>query len=241
MFRKTAAFTFVMAACLFGCLTWQAFAQSHDITDPNCRALQLRVQETVGDEDPDVYRNHGAYVSAVAALVDAQLQAGTIDSACASCITSQFARRVPIADQVPCGPDAVIHNLRGPEVEGCDGPLVGTVTFAINGNDIDVSVSFTSGPLNETLTVFWVCTEVPNGCHETACDYTELGTITTDGSGVGNLNTTLVGGNPYPGKYVHIDIIGTSGVYTHLGGDQIYPGTGATSNKATGTGDPTKQ
>jgi hypothetical protein len=199
------------------------------------------VQQTVGDEDPDVYRNHGAYVAAVAAIVDPELQAGNIDAECASCITSQFARGVPIADQVPCGPDGVVYNLRGPDVNGCDGPLVGTVTIAVNGNDIDFSANFTSGPPSENLEVFWVCTLIPDGCHADACGFTSLGFVSTDAAGVGSLNTTLVGGNPYPGQYVHIDILGPSGTYTHLGGAEIYPGTGAFSNKASSLGDPTKQ
>jgi hypothetical protein len=60
------------------------------------------VQNTVGNEDPAVYRNHGKYVSTVAKMVDPYLESGEIDSVCASCIVSQFARRIPVEEQELC-------------------------------------------------------------------------------------------------------------------------------------------
>ena len=71
-----------------------------------CRALQKEVQEAVGNEDPNVYRNHGQYVSRVARMVGPHVDSGEITEECASCIVSQFARRIPIEDQEPCGPDS---------------------------------------------------------------------------------------------------------------------------------------
>jgi len=89
---------FVMVLCLCCAIISQVPAQ-----DPiTCRELQIMVQETVGNEDPAVYRNHGKYVSTVAKLVDPYLESEAIDSVCASCIVSQFARRIPIEDQEPC-------------------------------------------------------------------------------------------------------------------------------------------
>lgn len=89
---------FIMVFCLCCGIIAQVVAQDPD----PCRELQVMVQETVGNEDPAVYRNHGKYVSTVAKFVDPYLESGAIDSVCASCIVSQFARRIPIEDQEPC-------------------------------------------------------------------------------------------------------------------------------------------
>ena len=90
---------FAMVFCLFCAVIAQVPAQ-----DPiTCGDLQALVQDSVGNEDPAVYRNHGKYVSTVAKLVDPYLESGEIDSVCASCIVNQFARRIPVEDQEPCG------------------------------------------------------------------------------------------------------------------------------------------
>jgi len=90
-------------ACLCLSLVPQAMAGGLDYA---CRKAQLSVQATVGNEDPAIYKNHGAYVSAAAAAANVFLYSGEIDLECHSCIVSQFARRIPIAQQTPCGPDA---------------------------------------------------------------------------------------------------------------------------------------
>lgn len=239
MLKKLTLAGFLVVCCC--CLVSSAMAQGHDVTDPACRAFQLEVQAAVGDEAD--YRNHGAYLSAVSDMVKPRVAAGDIDEECASCIVSQFARRIAIADQEPCGPDGVVKNLLGPEVTQCDGSLVGTVTFT-PGAGLDVTVHFSNGPPNATLEVYWVCTLVPNGCHGDACNFISLGQVVTDGSGVGTLQTNLAGGNPYPGMYVHIDIqdLGSGSWYTHLGGDEIFPSTLTSSRVAPTTfGDPTRQ
>lgn len=89
---------FIMVFCLCCAIITQVPAQ-----DPiPCEELQLMVQDSVGNENPAVYRNHGKYVSTVAKLVDPYLESEAIDSVCASCIVSQFARRIPVEDQEPC-------------------------------------------------------------------------------------------------------------------------------------------
>jgi len=95
-----------------------------DLT-PECRALQVEVQAAVGNEDPAIYRNHGSYVSTVAHLVGPHVDAGDITEECASCIISQFARRIPVEDQSPCGPDA-------PDPE-CAGQTCSTFTVCNEG------------------------------------------------------------------------------------------------------------
>ncbi len=90
---------FAMVFCLFCAVIAQLPAQ-----DPiTCGDLQLLVQDSVGNEDPAVYRNHGKYVSTAAKMVDPYLESGEIDSVCASCIVSQFARSIPVEQQEPCG------------------------------------------------------------------------------------------------------------------------------------------
>lgn len=229
----------MLAICL--CFAVSALAQGPGTSA--CREAQLAAQQAAGDYDPSVYRNYGEWVKTAAAAANPYLYSGQIDAECHSCIVNQFARHIPIAEQEPCGPAGDVKNLRGPQVTECDGPLVGTVSFAPGTGGLDFAVNFTSGPPNATLEIFWVCTEVPNGCHGAACGYISLGTVTTDGSGVGTFNTTLAGGNPYPGMYVHVDIqdLGTSEWYTHLGGDEIYPSTTTSSLRAPSTpGDPTR-
>jgi hypothetical protein len=56
----------------------------------------------------------------VANMVGPHVEAGDIDSVCASCIVHQFARRIPIAEQEPCGPDS-------PDPE-CEGATCATFT-----------------------------------------------------------------------------------------------------------------
>jgi len=98
----------LLALALIG-LLWIAVPQTYaqvpgDVGTIECRLLQLAVQGAVGDEDPVVYRNHGAWLSAVSNIVRPEKDSGAITPECASCIVHQFARRVPIAGQTPCGP-----------------------------------------------------------------------------------------------------------------------------------------
>ena len=69
-----------------------------------CGWTQKLIQQTVGDESPNVYRNHGDYVSTAAKIASQALEAGLITKGCSDCIVDQFAGRVPIASQKQCGP-----------------------------------------------------------------------------------------------------------------------------------------
>lgn len=98
--------TFVFAASTalaIDVLPLMSNGDDHGDLSPECRALQILVQDSVGDEDPAVYRNHGAYVSTAAKMVSPYLESGMISEECASCIINQFARRIPIAEQENCG------------------------------------------------------------------------------------------------------------------------------------------
>ena len=192
-----------------------------------CRAVQLDAQAAVRAGEP--YRNHGKLVSTAAHVVSDAVQSGTIDGECASCIISQFARGIPIADQTPCGVEVVLGttaNLLGPEISLCDGPVVGSTNIApLSNGDLRCTVTFTGGPPNLTAAAYWTCTSVPNGCHDSACGFVALDPVTpvtTDGTGHGVAAFVLAGGNPFPGQYVHIDLIcslgcsAAGGIYTSI-------------------------
>lgn len=79
--------------------------QPGDVGSVECRTLQRSVQMEVGDESTAGKKNHGQFVRTVARLVSPHVDSGEITEECASCIVSQFARRIPIARQRACGPD----------------------------------------------------------------------------------------------------------------------------------------
>jgi|GEM_PF-1170066 len=89
---------FIMAVCLCCGIIAQVLAQDPD----PCQTVQSEAQALVGNEPDGDWKNHGQYVSTVARLVDQYVESGEIDSVCASCIVSQFARRIPVEDQEPC-------------------------------------------------------------------------------------------------------------------------------------------
>jgi hypothetical protein len=78
-----------------------------------CAVLQAEMQTLMGDEDPEVYRNHGRYVSPVARITDLALRNAEITQECQGCIVNQFARSVPIAEQSVCGGSSTLIAVRG--------------------------------------------------------------------------------------------------------------------------------
>jgi len=143
--------------------------------------------------------------------------------------------------------EGAARNLVGPDTGSCDGDGVGYTTVVDLGADgIRVDVEFINGPPNTSSTIYWVCTNVPGGCHGDACGYITLGTITRDNNGRGFFSSVLPNGNPYPGKYVHFDLIGGGGTFTSITHDEIFPVTAGSAALSTagmsmdeGIGDPT--
>jgi hypothetical protein len=209
------------------------------VRSAECRRVQLEAQAAVLAGAP--YRNHGGMVSTAAKVVSAAVAAGRIDEDCASCIVNQFARNVPIAEQEPCGELGITANLLGPQVNACDGPAVGTTTItSLPNGDIDLTITFTSGPPNASWDVYWTCTNVAFGCHDDACGFIHTGTISTDAAGHGTATHVIAGGNPYPGKYVHIDLgPSPAGIFTSVFGD-VPAVVAPTTTLAHYDGDPTK-
>jgi hypothetical protein len=213
------------------------------VGSPECLSVQLAAQAAVLAGMP--YSNHGQLVSTAAHVVGNAENAGTIDSDCASCIINQFARRIPIDEQTPCGEDTrVVADLRGPEAGACDGPVVGSTSVQeLPNGDIEFRLVFVSGPANTLFNVFWVGTGVANGCHNDATGYVDIGDVTTDAAGQANFVTTIVGGNPFPGDYVHIDVcvpFCSGPMFTSTYGD-VFLVTPTPTMKTMAGGDPSRQ
>jgi hypothetical protein len=192
--------------------------------------------------------NQGQRVSTAAHVAAAALGAHEIDGECASCIITQFAHLVPIDEQTPCGEEPeMVAPLRGPEIDACDGAAVGTTTIrSLLSGDAEVEIELAGAPANATFNVFWVCTDVPNGCHLDGCSFVLLAPLTTDGSGNASYAATVAGGNPFPGKYVHIDVCppvcGTPRYTSVFGGIPATPLRAVAKGRpAGGMGDPTAQ
>ena len=110
------------------------------------------------------------------------------------------------------GPKALYEQsnvVRGPDTGfDCTGDDHGrsTITEQDDGS-ILVEVKLEKGPANSLYEVFWTCTDVARGCHIDACGFVHLGTFTTDKKGKGKFKAELPAGNPFPGSYVHIDLL----------------------------------
>jgi Cys-rich repeat protein len=75
-----------------------------DVGTAKCREVQLAAQNAVNNVLVPP-KNHGQLMKVVTRVTSPEKEAGNITAACESCIVSQFARQIPIADQKPCGPD----------------------------------------------------------------------------------------------------------------------------------------
>lgn len=79
--------------------------QQGDVGSQKCREVQLSVQASIVNGGP--FKNHGQMVQAVTQLVNSAKKKGDITGECGSCILNQFAQRIPVSNQKPCGPDPV--------------------------------------------------------------------------------------------------------------------------------------
>jgi len=77
------------------------FIPGQDVGSPLCAQVQADAQDAVVSGGP--YKNHGQMVRTAAHVVSDYEEAGMITEECSSCIVSQFARRIPIEEQEPCG------------------------------------------------------------------------------------------------------------------------------------------
>jgi len=91
-------------------------AQAHepgDVGSPECLEVQSAVQDAVIGGFP--YTNHGQMVRTAARVTSRAEEAGEITEECASCIVSQFARRIPIDEQELCGPGLICPTTLTPD------------------------------------------------------------------------------------------------------------------------------
>jgi Cys-rich repeat protein len=91
----------VAIVAVLGLSTTLIAQEPGDVGSEECRLVQMEVQDAVADGMP--YKNHGQMVRTVANNVNPSLGAGYITGGCFSCITKQFARRIPIDEQEACG------------------------------------------------------------------------------------------------------------------------------------------
>lgn len=140
---------------LFMLVTSQALAVEGDVGSEACRDVQLEAQEAVGTGGP--YKNHGKMVSTAAKVVSPYEDAGDITCACASCIVSQFAQKIPVDEQIACGVD-------------CEGKVCGTYTPDCNP-DISPCFCWKTDPDGDTTICAddFLCDSTPD-CVDGACD-----------------------------------------------------------------------
>ena len=93
-----------MLVVFFSITGLETYAQEPgDVGSLQCRFRQTYVQyEMFQNGYPS--QNHGRLVGAVAMVISEFEESGDITEECASCIISQFALRIPVPDQEPCGP-----------------------------------------------------------------------------------------------------------------------------------------
>jgi len=124
----------------------------------------------------------------------------------------------------------------------CDGSAVGkSLVKNLKDGTIKVKVKFKKGlggPVDDSGIVYWTCTNVSNGCHDQACGFVSIGEVSTDSNGKGKF-LTILQSNPYPGSFVHLDVIMNSGLVF----DSVFPdvplGASGGARGASG-GDPAK-
>lgn len=95
--------------------------------------------------------------------------------------------------------------LRGPDMLACDGEIVGEATiWDVGGDEVEVTVTFTSGPSHEYFEVYWACSSAPDACHQDECGSAWVGSVWTNANGTGSMTRTLA--NPFPGQPVHLHV-----------------------------------
>jgi len=141
-----------------------AQAAPGDVGSPECRVVQKDAQTAVDSGGP--YNNLGKLVSTAAKVVSPNVADLTITEECSSCIMNQFARRIPIGEQVACGPDIPVN----PE---CASEVCGTYTPCNEGGNcgstgVCVSVYEGGGTCLDGATPCGGLTRCPTGTGECA-------------------------------------------------------------------------
>lgn len=100
---------FVLGLCFFLVPSKVMTCEPGDTCSPECLQVQTEVQKAVLSGIP--YKNHGQLVKTVTHLVNKEKKAGRINGRCAACIKNQFAQRVPLNEQEPCGISSIARDI----------------------------------------------------------------------------------------------------------------------------------
>jgi hypothetical protein len=143
---------------------------------------------------------------------------------------SNILRNEDFSGGVACG---------GPSRGTCKVQETGSVGNSPTSNDnIKVSCAIKNAAPG-VYEVFWTCTTAPRGCHNQACGFISLGLVAVPGTGKAKFSATK-GNNPFPGNYVHLDLIGPDLLTAVYAGIPIGTGPAVGTNSAQ-AGDPTSR
>ena len=120
----------------------------------------------------------------------------------------------------------------------CGGATRGKCTLTETGSAVSDNIKVkcvVKNAIPGSYTVFWTCTSGARGCHNQACGFVSLGTASVGGTGAGSFTTTL-SNSPFPGSFVHLDLIGPDTYTAVFGAVPIGDGSAAANASP---GDPT--
>lgn len=100
---------FVLGLCFLLVPSKVMTCEPGDMCSPECLQVQTEVQEALLSASP--FKNHGQLVETVTYLTDKEKKAGRISGRCAACIKDQFAQRVPVNEQEPCGISSIARDV----------------------------------------------------------------------------------------------------------------------------------
>lgn len=154
----------------------------------------------------------------------------------AAVLFTGFLSQSPVALAAPLYTQTNV--LRDDAPGNCEGTALRGSRAAINeyaNGNLLYKVVLKNAP-DGAYTAYWTCTTVARGCHDSACGFISAGTVNVSGgTGIGSF---VLPGNPFPGQYVHFDLIGPKTYTATFAGIPI--GAAGAPSSATQAGDPTQ-
>lgn len=139
---------------------------------------------------------------------------------------SNILRNEDLSGGVPCG---------GTATGTCKITEDGAIGNAPNQSDnIKIQCNL-KGAAPGNYTVYWTGTSTARGCHNQATGFVVLGNVAVPGTGKAKFTATQ-GNNPFPGAYVHLDLLGPDVLTSVYAGIPIGVGPAAAGAQ---DGDPT--
>lgn len=144
---------------------------------------------------------------------------------------SNILRNEDLSGGVPCG---------GPSRGSCKISEIATVgNSPLQSNDVKIQCNIKNA-VPGNYEVFWTCTTAARGCHNQACGFISLGVAAVPLTGKVSFVRTK-GNNPFPGFYVHLDLIGPDLLTAVYAGIPIGVGPASVGTESTQAGDPTSR